>query len=85
MKHEKHPTSSTYNMGKYYCEYQPETKHPSYIPLMKCYITLTGVCQQYSPVQDRISSPWIGDDKRSGRFLYLGWFLPMPRVNILYL
>ena len=61
MKHETHPHSSIYHIGKYYCEYQPETKYPSQVPLMKCYITLTGAYQQYSPVQGRISSPWIGD------------------------
>ena len=63
-------------MDKYYCEYQAETKHLSYVPLMKRYITLIGVYQQYSPpVQGWMSSRWIGDYKTPVRFLYCGWFL----------
>ena len=45
MTHETQPTSSTYNMAKYYCDYQPENRHHSQLLLMKCYITLTGMVE----------------------------------------
>ena len=45
---------------------------------MKCYITLIGVYQQYSHVQGWISSPWTGDYKTPVKFLYCGWFVPVP-------